>query len=241
MTGFLIALRFLTRLPAPPVAPDAAGDLARGAPWLPAVGALVGGLVAAAVWLGAGLGSWPGALLGVLAWVLVTGGLHLEGLGDVADGLGAAHGNPARFVEVARDPHVGAFGVIAIALQLAAKLVLLAAVAERVHGGDLVLALVLIGAWARWAPLALGRTVPPLAEGLASRLAAGIATRAVALEGAALALVTLFIAPVLLAALPLTAALALYWRLRLGGVTGDCHGASIEVLESLLLFLLILV
>ena len=240
MTGFLIALRFLTRLPTPPVAPDAAGDLARAAPWLPAVGALVGGLVAAAVWLGAGLGPWIGALLGILAWVLVTGGLHLEGLGDVADGLGAAHGDPARFVEVARDPHVGAFGVIAIVLQLAAKLVLLAAVAESVNMLSFA-ALALVCAWARWAPLALGRALPPLAEGMASRLAAGITTPAVALAGAALALVTLLIAPVLLAALPLTAALALYWRTRLGGVTGDCHGASIEVLESLLLFLLILV
>ena len=136
MTGLFIALRFLTRLPTPAVAPEAAGELARAAPWLPIVGALVGALVALAVALGTTINPWIGALLGLVTGVAVTGGLHVEGLGDVADGMGAAHGNPDRFVEVARDPHLGSFGAIAIALQLAAKLVLLAALAERATLSD---------------------------------------------------------------------------------------------------------
>jgi adenosylcobinamide-GDP ribazoletransferase len=239
MTGFLIALGFLTRLPAPRLAPEDAGDIARAAPWLPAVGALVGLLVALAVLLGTSVTPWIGALLGLLAWVLVTGGLHVEALGDVADGLGAAHGNRDRFIEVARDPHLGSFGAIAIALQLIAKLVLLAALAERATPYELAASLILTAAWARWATLLLGRIVPPLAEGLGSRLAAGIETHTVVLEGAALALVSLFVAPLLLAALPLALASALYWRLRLGGMTGDCHGASIEITESLLLLALL--
>lgn len=238
MTGFLVALLFLTRLPAPRVAPEAAGDLARAAPWLPVVGALVGLLMALAAAAGAAVTPWVGALLGLIASVLVTGGLHLEGLGDVADAQGAAHGDPKRFIAVARDPHVGGFGVIAVALQLLAKLVLLAAVLERASLLELVAGLGLVGAWTRWAPLALGALVPPLAEGLASRLAAGIAPRVVVLWGAALALATLFCAPLLIAALPLALALALYWHLRLGGLTGDCHGASIEILETLLLLCL---
>lgn len=239
MTGFLIALSFLTRLPLPSVRPEKAGNLALAAPWLPVVGAIVGGLVAFAVWIAAGAGPWVGALLGLLIWVLVTGALHLDGLGDVADGLGAAHGNPERFIQVARDPHLGSFGAVAIVLQLAAKLVLLAAVTERLGVADLVLVLVLAAAWARWGTLALGRAVPPLAEGMASRLAAGIDTRVVILEGILLAALTAYLAPVLLAALPITAALALYWRARLGGITGDCHGASIETMETALLFLLL--
>lgn len=241
MTGFLVALAFMTRLPTPPLAPDKNGDLASAAPWLPVVGAIVGLLVALAMALGDGLGPWVGALLGLLAWILVTGGLHVEGLGDVADGLGAAHGNRERFIEVARDPHLGGFGAIAIAMLLIAKLVLLAALAERATTvGELVAGLAIAAAWARWATLALGRAVPPLTEGLASRLAAGIDTRMVVLEGAALAVITLVIAPVLLVALPLTAAFALYWRARVGGMNGDCHGASIETMEALLLFALLL-
>jgi adenosylcobinamide-GDP ribazoletransferase len=239
MTGFLAALGFLTRLPVPQAAMGDAGSLARAAPWLPAVGALVGLFVALAVALGAVMTPWIGALCGLLAWVLVTGGLHIDGLGDVADALGAAHGDRNRFVEVARDPHLGSFGAIAIALQLMAKLVVLAALAERATLPELAGGLVLAAAWARWATLVLGRAVPPLTEGLGSRLAAGIATRTVALEGVALALVSLFVAPALLIAPLLALASVLYWRVRLGGVTGDCHGASIEITETLLLLALI--
>jgi len=239
MNGLFAALRFLTRIPTPTVSPDEASDLARAAPWMPVAGAIVGALVAAALVIGASIGPWIGALAGLVAWVLVTGGLHLEGLGDVADGLGAAHGNPERFVAVARDPHLGGFGAIAIGLLIAAKLVLLAALAERASIDAAVLGLMLAAAWARWSALALGRAVPPLTEGLASRLAAGIRTPVVVMEGVALAAVSLYVAPLLIAAVPLAVAFALYWRLRVGGMTGDCHGASIEVTESLLLLLLL--
>lgn len=239
MTGLFIALRFLTRIPTPAIAPEAAGDLARAAPWLPVVGALIGALVALAVALGTTINPWVGALLGLVTWVGVTGGLHIDGLGDVADGLGAAHGNPDRFVEVAHDPHLGSFGAIAIVLQLAAKLVLLAVLAERATLSELLIGLALAAAWARWATLALGRAVPPLKEGLGSRLATGIEPRTVAIEAAALAVLSLVLAPLLLVALPLAVAFALYWHARLGGMTGDCHGAGIEVMESLLLLALL--
>lgn len=239
MNGFLAALAFLTRIPTPRLAAGGAGDIARAAPWLPVVGAIIGALVAAAVALGTAVNPWIGALFGVLAWVLVTGALHIDGLADVADGLGAAHGNPDRFVEVARDPHLGSFGAVAIALVLMAKLVLLAALAERAPLPEVAAGLALVTAWARWATLALGRAVPPLTEGLGSRLSAGIRTQVVALEGLVLAAVSVFVAPALLVAVPLAALFALYWRARLGGMTGDCHGASIEIMESLLLFALL--
>lgn len=239
MTGLFIALGFLTRFPVPRIDPGEAGNLARAVPWLPVVGALVGVLVALGVALGTLITPWVGALLGLLVWVIVTGGLHLDGLGDVADALGAAHGNRERFIEVARDPHLGSFGAMAIALQLMAKLVLLAALAERATFYELLAWLGLAAAWARWATLVLGRTVPPLSEGLGSKLAAGIDMRTAVMEGVVLAIMSLAVSPLLLAAIPLALALALYWRLRLGGMTGDCHGASIEITESLLLVALL--
>lgn len=242
MTGFFAALGFLTRIPLPRGASEeAAGDLARAAPWLPVVGALVGAYVALAVTLAAFVSPLVAALAGVLVWVLVTGALHLDGLADVTDGLGAAHGNAERFIEVARDPHLGSFGAIAIGLQLAAKLVILAVLVERAGTGVVALgvALMLTAAWARWTALALGRAVPPLAGGMASRFAHGITTRTVVIEAAMLAALSLWLAPPLLVALPLAALFTLYWRFRLGGVTGDCHGASIEIMELLLLAALI--
>lgn len=241
MTDFFVALRFMTRLPTPPVADERAADIGAAAPWLPAVGAVVGALVALFVALGAGVSPWVGALLGVLAWVIVTGGLHLDGLGDVADGIGAAHGNAERFLEVARDPHTGSFGVMAIVLQIAAKLILLATIAATAEADlvSLLVVLALVGAWARWGVLVIASVVPPLGQGLARRLAAGVEGRIAGVLGIALTIVSLFVAPILAAAIPLALALAFYWRLRIGGVNGDAHGASIEIMESALLLLLV--
>ncbi|MBP9916473.1 MAG: adenosylcobinamide-GDP ribazoletransferase, partial [Thiobacillaceae bacterium] len=88
MRGLILAIQFLTRLPTPRVVDFRPEELAGGVVWFPLVGGLVGGLVAAAVWLGGLLDPWLGALLGLAVWVAVTGALHLDGLADLADALG---------------------------------------------------------------------------------------------------------------------------------------------------------
>ncbi len=176
------------------------------------------------------------ALLGVFAWVVVTGALHLDGLGDVADGLGAAHGSPERFLEVIRDPHIGSFGVTAIVLQIAAKLVLLAELTQALacsghRAGCGVGALGLAGAGA-------GRAAARR-RGLRRAFARSIGVRMIGAWALVLTVASVVIAPVLVAAVAVPFLLAIYWRRRLGGITGDCHGASIEVTETVLLALLV--
>jgi len=227
------ALQFLTRLPGVRLAASDPDDLSRAAVWFPLVGVLIGAALALAVWAGAHASPWIGALLGLVLWVWVTGGLHLDGLGDTADALAASHRSPQRFLEVLRDPHIGAFGVMAIGIQLIAKLVLLGEIAAL----SALTALVLVPAWARWGPLVCSLVVPPLAAGSGERFARHISPYAVAVEGLALALVSLWLAPILLAALLIIPAIAAYWTYRLGGITGDCLGAGIEVTETLLLLL----
>lgn len=131
------------------------------------------------------------------------------------------------------DPHLGVFGVVAIVLQLITKLVLLAELAQN----DLVWALVIIPAWARWATLVWSRTVPPLhtGMGMAERFSWQIPWIAIIVWMLVLGGLSLWLAPMLLLAVGLAAAISLYWRRRLGGITGDCIGASTEVTESLLL------
>jgi adenosylcobinamide-GDP ribazoletransferase len=100
MRSLILALQFMTRLPLPNVRADAR-DFAAAIGWFPATGAVVG-----ARW------RWPpgwrvgdplaGALAGVVAWVGITGALHLDGLGDMAD-AGAAHKDPARITAVLAD------------------------------------------------------------------------------------------------------------------------------------------
>lgn len=232
--AFSHALQFLTRLPAPPIGVFDPADLSRSALWFPVIGALVGTIVGAALWAGALASPWIGALLALIAWVWVTGGMHLDGLGDVADALGAAHRSPQRFIEVLRDPHIGAYGTMAIVLQLTAKLVLLAAIASP----PALAPVVLIAAWARWGALVWGVFLPPLATGSGERFAWHIDKLGMAIEGVVLGLLSLWLAPMLLTAPLVIAAIAVYWKYRLGGITGDCLGAGIELAEAMLLLLI---
>jgi adenosylcobinamide-GDP ribazoletransferase len=241
MRGFLLALQFLTRIPTPRVDDFRPEDLSRSAIWFPLVGAAIGAVVAAALAAGALVDPWLGALAGLLAWVWITGALHLDGLGDLADALGAAHRDPRRFLEVLRDPHVGAFAVIAIVLVLAAKLVLLALVARgaaQSSGAALAIplaALALVPAWARFGAVVWARTLPPLASGSGERFAwrtrgASLVVWAVTLLGA-----SVWLFPPLAAAPLVIAAWWAFLKGRLGGMTGDCLGAGVEVCETALL------
>ena len=232
--GLIIALQFLTRLPTPRLASEE--PLARGALYVPLVGLLLGALLALAVWTGSQIGPWIGALAGLILWIWATGGIHLDGLGDVADALAAAHKRPERFREVLADPHAGSFAVIAIALQIATKLVLLAALAERAGFA----ALLLVPAWARWGALVWSWVVPPLKEGLARAFAGGAGGLAIGLWGTALVGASLWVAPLLASAVLVVALGAWYGRRHLPGVNGDCLGAGVEVSESLLLVILLL-
>ena len=222
----LLAVGFLTRIPVPRLA-SAPEDFAEAIRLYPLVGFAIGALVGAAGVCGARIDPWIGALLALLAWVWVTGALHLDGLADLADGLGAAHDDRRRLLAVMADPHVGSFGVTAIVLQLAAKLVLLHALLPR-HWP----ALLAVPAVARLGPLVWARMLPPLKpEGLGAAIAG--ATRARDLIGwGAVSAGAIALFPALFAGPVLIVALALIFRRTVGGMTGDVHGAGIELVES---------
>lgn len=233
----IVAVQFLTVLPMPALTRIEAGDFGRSSVFFPLVGAGVGLAVALAMAAGGAINPAVAGLAGMLAWVGITGALHLDGLGDVADGFGAAHGDPERFRAVLHDPHAGNFAVTAIALQVAAKLVLLGSLAA--ESVDKLWVLPLVPAWARWGAMVWARALPALWRGSGESFAAGIAMPAVVLWGAGLAAAGLWIAPSLLTALILVPLIGAFWRWRLGGISGDCLGASIELAESALLLALL--
>lgn len=233
MKGLIIALQFLTRLPMPNVQADAA-SFAASMRWFPVGGLAVGGVVAGAFWLGAQFDPWMAALMGLVAWVWVTGALHLDGLSDLADGRGAAHRAPERLLAVMADPHVGSFGVVALALQLIAKLILLHLIPPNQWT-----ALLLIPAVARIGPLVWMRWLPSLHAGLAERFA-GVARLPDLAVCAAGWLAACWFVPMLIVAPLLIGWWGLWLKQKLGGVSGDCHGAGIELVESGLLMALAL-
>lgn len=229
MKGLLVALQFLTRLPGPRLTVSAE-DFVASMRWFPAVGLVVGGIVAAGALAGARIDGWTGALAALLLWVGVTGALHLDGLGDIADAAGAAHKgmDRAALLQVLADPHVGSFGVTVIACQLAAKLVLLHGLIE----SGAILPLALVPAAARIGPLLWTRSLPPLHAGLGARFRGSVGWTGIALWVGAVAGAALLVAPVLIAALLLLPLWGLWLHRRIGGISGDGHGAGIEIVES---------
>jgi len=223
----ILALQLMTRIPLPAIEAESR-DVAHAIRWFPAAGLAVGLIVAGAAWVGVQRDPWAGALLALLAWVGVTGALHLDGLGDIADGAGAAHGDRSRLSAVLADPHIGSFGVTAIGLQLATKLVLLRLALD----ASSLLPLIAVAFVARIGPLLWTLTLPPLHQGMGSTFGAGAtwpvltAWLLVLLAGAC------FISPALLAAPIAMAVWGLWLKRKIGGISGDGHGAGIELVES---------
>ncbi len=234
MRGLILAIQFLTRLPTPQLHDLDSANLPRSAPWFPQVGLLIGVLLTTTLWLGSRIDPWLGALLTLLLWVWVTGALHLDGLADMSDALGAAHRDRERFLAVLVDPHLGTFGAVSLLLQLASKLVLLMLLARNGQYW----ALLLIPAWARWGTLVWAR-LPTLKPGLGAHFGMQIRLREIWMWGGMLFILSLS-APAL-CAVPI---LVLMWRQfllrRLGGMTGDLLGAGVEVIESAALLLCLL-
>lgn len=229
MSAVRSALAFLTVLPVG--SRDGAPGERLGRAVFPAVGLLLGLVAWIVFWLASLLaGPLFAAVAALASLALLTGGLHLDGFADFADGMLVVASRERR-LEIMRDPRLGAFGVIALMLLLLADVALLARLGS--HGA--LPALVAAGAFSRLAMLAVIVALPYVRpEGL-GRAAVGSGGRDLVL-GAALA------APALLldwrhAALGLAlgagaaAGVAALAHQRIGGATGDVYGAVAETTQ----------
>jgi len=231
---FWTAVMLLTRLPAPRLKGFQDAWLARSAVYFPVIGAMVG-LLAAAVHWGAGfLWSEPvPAVLAVAAAALVTGGLHEDGWADVFDALAASR-DPKRMLEVMKDSRIGAAGALALVLLLLGKL----GAIVNVPPGRIAFAFLTSHVLSRWSHLPLLWKLPYARPegGLAGPLAGSV-------SGARVAIGTLFTllivaaalrwdaVPALIVAVVATLGAGLFFRRRLGGITGDCLGAANQLVE----------
>ncbi len=221
-------------------APISDHDLGRAAPWFPVVGFGLGLLlVATAALLDPWMAHGPRAVAVVMAWGLLTGGLHLDGVADSFDGLGGWRGNRARMLEIMRDSTIGAHGAAALVLLLVGKVV---AVTTLLHQ-DATIALLVAPIVARGVLVPLIAWIPyARPEGTGRRLKDG--TRrgdgwtGLLCAGAALALCGPGTAAVAFGTGVVVVAFASAMRKRLGGLTGDTYGASVELCELAVLCLM---
>ncbi len=229
------AIAFCTRLPLLRATPLAGNSLSRAA-WAFPIAGLVVGLVGAAVYALAnrfGLPPWPAAALAVAATMLVTGGLHEDGLADTADGFGGG-ATPEAKLAIMRDSRIGTYGVCALTMSLVLRV---AALASLPNAHAVVWALLASHAAARATMPALMLMLPPArSEGL-SHDAGQPPGEAVAAAAAIGFLVLIFglhfgrgvLALVVLAVV--AAAAAWLARRQIRGQTGDVLGALEEISE----------
>jgi adenosylcobinamide-GDP ribazoletransferase len=132
MRSLWAAIRFLTIFPAPNYEDSATADLRASVGWFPVIGLMLGIVAALAGWLMQRLGV-PPLLMSVLLVTLMlsfSGGLHLDGLSDTADGFLSSRTRD-RTLEIMRDSHVGAMGVLAIVVMILLKFAAIASVGYR--------------------------------------------------------------------------------------------------------------
>lgn len=232
------AIVFYTVLPIP----TSNLSFQRVARWVPLVGVLIGTLLAAldlCFWK-IGVPALTASALIVAAWVGVTGGLHLDGAMDTADGLAVM--DPERRLEVMADSRSGAFGVMVAVLLLLIKTTALTDLPV-----DQGWVLILAAGWGRWGQqVAIARYpyLRPNGKGAFHKAALpnlrSVLPGFVLLSGLSVLLAGLngmlrwglalsFVSPAI------ALLIAAYFHHRLGGHTGDTYGAVVEWTEALVL------
>lgn len=251
MQAFLFALVFLTRLPLARWLTDvSAANRERAVLYYPLVGAVIGVLLVAVALAATALGPLMAAALVLLVWVAITGALHLDGLADCLDGYYAGHkeaqlsARRERVLRVMQDPTSGAVAVAGMVVLLLLKFAALASVLD---SGIPIAGLVVIAVLARTGILGLMCVTDYVrAEGSAPALSESVINACFAVILLVAALVFLlfpwWVALCLFLALML---LTIWWRqlwlTTLGGYTGDCLGALVEMSETLLLIMVLVI
>jgi adenosylcobinamide-GDP ribazoletransferase len=234
VTGLVSAARYLTVVPIPGAARSRQGPGA-GAAWFPVVGLAIGGLLVLVDRI-----TTPffvpllAALLTITAWKLVTGGLHLDGLADCLDGLVGR--DPAHRLAIMRDSRIGAFAAIGLVLFLLLEIAAVSGTDPHARGEALLLAPVVGRAMS---PI-VARVFPAVADGHGARFRAELGAAAPVIAAAValvVALATMGLRGVLALALAAAVALAVaaFMTRRLGGLSGDVHGAIVELSELVVL------
>jgi len=239
-----LAVSFLTRLPVRALPDVSAAQLGRSMAFFPLVGLALGGvLVGCDILLAPHLPRAVGDALLLVVLVLASGALHLDGFADLCDGVGGGR-DRAAMLRIMKDSCIGVFGAVALVLLLLVKYQALVSLPVAVKPVALLLAPVA----GRWAPVLLVVAVPYLRgpEGTGAAFAAHAGRRELLL--ASLTLLVVAVGLLRLEGLLLVGALALaaagfggWVKGRLGGVTGDVLGASVELAEVVCLLLVLVI
>lgn len=261
--AFVAAVQFLTRIPFPLEVPFEKRTLHRSLIFFPIVGVILGLLLSGFAALLSFIA--PPILSAVLVlgmWIMLTGGLHLDGLMDTADGVLSGR-KREQMLDIMKDSRVGAFGVVAAMLLMLLKFAglyyLFQQHAEQgVSLSWLMLAIAAATTWSRWwMVISISSWKPARAEGMA-QLFNGVKHQYISVMTA----ISLFIYLMALMIYVITTDGNLYYvwlslllpictaivgwliakwlKRKLGGLTGDTYGAMNEIVEALNIVLVVI-
>lgn len=239
MRSFLLALQLLTRIPVRIKGEIGPGEMTDSVTMYSLVGLVVGGLMALAYYLVFLLLPAPlPACLAVVLALFLTGGLHVDGLMDTADGMFSGRSREAALA-IMKDSRVGSMGVMACVLALVIKIVAINSLATT-HIYQLLLLTPVVARTAM--VLAMRYPYARQGEGVGSPFAGKVKVTQV-LASAVLALLlsalVLGIEGLTLIAISWVISMSVTWWLtqRLSGMTGDTYGFINEITEISFLLL----
>ncbi len=216
------AFRFLTILP---VGSSAQQEPGKSFAWFPLVGLFIGACLLAVSSISPFNRDLTAALV-LVSWVVLSGGLHLDGFADSCDGL-LGHGEPQRRLAIMQDPRLGSWAATGLVLLLLTKWLAIGAIEPAL--------LILPPLFGRWAMVLAAYRFPNAREmGMAIAFRKGMGARQLILSSVLVGIVVLHYGVLSLWLLTLLVALAVgHWaRERLGGgISGDVYGAICELSE----------
>ena len=241
MRPFFIALQFLTRLPVKPKGEWLDKHIAQSVLYYPLVGALIGTMLWCAGELLSASSPMLAAVVLLVLWVLITGGLHLDGLADSADAWAGGYGDKQRSLDIMKDPAAGPLAVVVLILLLLTKLVALMTLLETQQLWGLFIAPIL----GRLSVIALFVSTPYVRkQGLGSAMSEHLnRDYAYGVIFCVMVLLVLFF-PVKILLLTMVASVLVLaflrqlMKQRLQGMTGDTIGASLEIIETVSLLVI---
>lgn len=251
----IAAFQFLTRIPVPLTLPDQGYLYRNSVIFYPWVGFVIGIIIAsAATLLEPFLPTMITGILLVILWTLLSGGLHLDGLMDTADGI-MSHRSRERMLEIMKDSRVGAMGVMVCVFYLVFKIMLIISLLDMSNkNGTIVLMLIpiwsrsfMVTAIAGWSYARQEKGLGSLFQAVGKKHAWGAILNAVVLSVLCLFLFsgvtwvasTLLVLSMMLMTYGVGVVMAAYISRKLGGLTGDVYGALNEMLELILLLALV--
>ena len=234
MTSFLLALQFLTRIPVVWRFSATEKQFGTSVLFYPLIGVIIGGILLLCHLLLSNVATQIQAASLLTIWVLITGGLHLDGLADCADAWVGGIESKQRSLDIMKDPAAGPMAVIVLVLVLQLKWTAIVALLEQ-SATEYLFFIPVIG---RCALPALMLTSPYVRKaGIGGKLVNNLPWAPAWIVLTTVTAITFFAvgASVLFAALAVLIVVRFLAMMRLGGATGDVYGAAVELVEVAML------